>query len=300
MAVGTYGTIRPADILLSEIDIYYTFMPNRETPSETVLTLDPDEVLSYNYLPDDEQISGTENLLEGLYNLRLPATTFNQLGIYTIYFRPKVYATVIVDCSVLSSLPTVKGIVLDINTLPEKFQTNGSLDGFKVEYISDDGTKLRNVARYVVTSNKVVPVSQNVGSTSQRAIRYRFDDSGTLMFLQLTPSSASDVKPNVQPFIGNPGQRILFSNTFFSPLAIEVDLVENTLDTIADIVAGEQIKDVNNGILTYFDQDRNITKQFNLYEIKDTVGNVSLYEVKEKRETIDESQNFDDVTGEVE
>ena len=155
---------------------------------------------------------------------------------------------------------------------------------------------MRNVTRYVVTANKVVPVSTNVGTTSQRAIRYRYDDSGTLLFLQLTPSSATDVKPNVQPFIGNPGQTILVSNTNFSPIAIEVDLVENTIETLADYVAGEQIKDVDNGILTYFDKNRVILKQFDLFEVKDEVGTVPTHEVKEERETIDETQNFDNVT----
>jgi len=120
-----------------------------------------------------------------------------------------------------------------------------------------------------------------------------------LMFLQVTPSSSSDVKPNALPFIGNPGQTILVSNTFFTPLTIEVELVENTLDTLADIVAGEQIKDVQKGILTHYDKNRVITKQFNLYEIKEDVTDVPLFEVKEKRTSIDETQNFDDIVDEV-
>lgn len=299
MAIGTYGTVRPADVSLEDIDMFYTYSPDRETLANEVFRLNATELLSYSNLPEDDQIEGNENILEGLYNLRLPATIFNQLGIYTIYLRPKVHVATIVDCSVLSSLPTVKGIVLEANSVPEKLRANNAMQGYKIEYINDDGSKLRNVTRYVVTSNKVVPVSQNVGTTSQRAIRYRFDDSGTLLFLQVTPSSASDVKPNVKPFIGNPGQTILFSNTNFSPLAIEVDLVENTIDTIANYVAGEQIKDVDNGILTYYDNDRNIIKQFDLYEIKDDVGDVSLYDVKEERDNIDESQNFDNVTGDL-
>lgn len=300
MAVGTYGTIRPSDVSLDDIDMFYTFAPNRETQGNEVFRLNASELLSYNYLPEDEQISGDENLLEGLYNMRLPATTFNQLGIYTIYLRPKITTTIIVDCSVLSSLPTVKGIVVDVNSLPQNLTSNNALQGYKIEYINGDGSKLRNNVRYVVTANRVVPVSQNIGTTSQRAIRYRFDDSGTLLFLQLTPSSSSDVKPNEQPFIGTPGQTILMSNTSFSPVVLEVDLVENTMDTIADMIAGEQIKDVNNGILTYYDGNRNITKQYNLYEIKDDVKDVPLYEVKEKRQNIDESQNFDEITGDVE
>lgn len=299
MSIGNYGTIRPADVSIDDIDMFYTYAPDRETIADEVFRLDPTQLLSYSNLPEDDQIDGNENILEGLYNLRLPASTFNQLGIYTLYLRPKVEVTTIVDCSVLSSLPSVKGIVLDSNALPEKLRGNNALQGYKIEYIGDDGVKLRNVTRYVVTSNRVVPISQNVGTTSQRANRYRFDDSGTLIFLQVTPSSSSDVKPNVQPFIGNAGQTILISNTNFSPVTIEIDLVENTIDTLANYVSGEQIKDVDNGILTYYDNNRNIIKQFDLYEIKDDVTNVSLYEVKEERDNIDETQDFDDVTDEI-
>jgi hypothetical protein len=299
MAVGIFGTVRPSDVNVNDIDVFYTFAPDRESEATTVQRINSNDVLTPLNLPSDEQIEGDDNLLEGFFNMRLPATIFNQLGFYTLYLRPTVRQVTIIDCSVLSSLPSVKGIVLDINDLPEELRANNALQGYKIEYINDDGTKLRNTVRYVVTSNKVVPVSQNVGNTSQRSIRYRFDDVGSLLFLQLTPSSASDVKPNSKPFIGNPGQTALISNTFFTPMAIEVNLVENTIDTIADIVGGEQIKDVDNGILTYYDADRNIIRQFDLYEIKEDVGNVSLYEVKERRTNIDESQNFDDITDEV-
>jgi hypothetical protein len=299
MAIGTYGITRPADVKIEDIDIFYNYTPNRQTSNNDIFRLDAEEVLEYCYLPDDEQIIDNENLLEGLYNLRLPASTFNSLGIYTIYFKPKVVTSIVEDCSVLSALPSVKGIVIQVNSLPEALKANNALQGYRIEYLNSDGTKLRNVVRYVVTANKVVPVSENVGNTSQKAIRYRFDDSGTLMFLQVTPSSSSDVKPNALPYIGNIGDIILLSNTNFSPLTLEVELVENTLDTIAEIVAGEQIKDVQKGILTYYDKDRVITKQFNLYEIKEDVTDVPLYEVKEKRTTIDETQNFEDVTDEV-
>jgi len=295
MATGIYGTVRSADVNIDDIDIYYNFTPSRQISNDVIYKLNAEELLQYCYLPEDEQIDGYENLLEGLYNLRLPASTFNQLGIYTIYIKPKIITATVVDCSVLSALPSVKGIVVDINLLPEALRANNGLQGYRIEYINADGTKLRNVVRYVVTSNKVVPVSENIGNTTQKAIRYRFDDAGTLMFLQVTPSSSSDVKPNVLPFIGNIGQIILLSNTYFSPLVLEVELVENTIDTLSDIVAGEQIKDVRNGILTYYDKNRIITKQFNLYEIKEDVGDVPLFEVKEKRTNIDETQNFEGV-----
>ena len=295
MAIGTYGIVRPSDVNINDISMYYNYIPNRETLSNIIYPLNPVEVLSYNYLPDNEEIVGNENLLEGLYNLKLPATIFNQLGIYTIYVKPKTYTTVIVDCSVLSSLPSIKGIVLDLNTLPAALQANNALQGYRVEYINANGSKLRNVVRYVATANKAVPISENVGNTNQKAIRYRFDDAGTLLFLQLTPSSSSDVKPNVLPFIGNPGQTIVLSNTFFNPVVIEIDMVQNTVDTLANILAGNQVKDVQKGILTYYDENNVITDQFNLFEIKDDVTDVPLYEVKEKRTNIDETQNFNDV-----
>jgi len=296
MATGTYGVIRSADVNINDISIYYNYVPSRETlPPYEFFVLNSNDILSYNYLPVDEEIVGNENLLEGLYNLKLPATIFNNLGIYTIYIKPKTYSVVVIDCSVLSSLPSVKGIVLDINSLPESLRTNNALQGYRIEYINTDGTKLRNVVRYVATSNIVVPVSENVGNTTQKAIRYRFDNSGSLIFLQLTPSSSSDVKPNVLPFIGNPGQTIIISNTFFSPLIIEVDLVQNTIDTLANILVGNQVKDIQKGILSYYDNNNVITNQFNLFEIKDDVTDVPLYEVKQKRLNIDETQNFDDV-----
>lgn len=297
MSIGTYGTTRPSDVSINDIDVYYNYTPNRETNSNDIIKLNSSEILSYNYLPEDEQLENSENLLEGLYNLRLPATVFGQLGLYTIYLKPKTVTLTIQDCSVLSSLPNIKGIVIDVNDLPSELTAKNALQGYRIEYIdTTTNNKIRNVVRYIVTSNKVVPVNENVGNTNQNATRYRFDESGTLIFLQVTPSSSSDVKPNSSPFIGTPDQTIIISNTFFSPLVIEVEMAKNTIDTLSDYVAGEQVKDVDNGILTYYDENRIITKQFNIYEIKDDVGNVPLYEVKEKRTNIDETQNFDDVT----
>ncbi len=122
MAIGTYGISRPADVNVNDISVYYNYTPNRETSNNTIYSLNASEILEYCYLPDDEQdiANYTENLLEGLYNLRLPASIFNQLGIYTIYIKPKVTPILVVDCSVLSALPTVKGIVVNVNDLPDE------------------------------------------------------------------------------------------------------------------------------------------------------------------------------------
>lgn len=300
MAVGTYGITRAADIPISEIDMFYTYMGNRETQSLTVIRLEPSEVLTEHQLPTDEQISGSENLLEGMFDLKLPATTFNSVGIYNIYVRPKVRTISISDCGVLSALPTINGILIDINSLDSTLVANNALQGYRIEYLDDNNQKVRNLVRYIVSSNKVVPVTENIGNTSQRSVRYRFDDSGTLLFLQLTPSSSTDVKPNLKPYIGKAGQKILLSNTFFNPVMIEVEMVENDIETVVDYVAGEQIKDVDNGVVTYYDKNREIIRQMDVYEIKNDVGNVSMYEVKQIRENIDITQDFDEIISGVE
>jgi len=300
MSVGNFGNIRPSDVNINDIDIFYNFTPNRETESTEFFRINTTEVLSELEVPVDEQISGRENILEGMYDLKLPATIFNQTGFYNIYIKPKTINLEITDCGVLSALPTVKGIIIDANDLDVELTENNALQGYRIEYINDDGTKLRNVVRYVVTSNKVIPVTENVGNTSQRTVRYRFDDSGSLIFLQVTPSSSSSLKPNELPFIGVAGQNIKMSNTFFNPILLEVEMVENTIDSVIDYVAGEQIKDVDNGIFTNYDGDRNILRQFDLYEIKDDTSNTSLYEVKERRENIDNSQDFNEVTDSIE
>ena len=306
MSVGTFGNVRASDISVGDIDVFYSFSTSRDNNSNEFFRLTSTDVLQEINLPtgDDLEGLGEENILEGMYNLTLPANVFNQIGIYTVYLKPTKFRTAIVDCGVLSALPTVKGIVLDSNQLPTELTANNALQGYLIEYINDDGTKLRNTSRYIVAANRVVPVTENIGDTSQTSVRYRFDDSGSLIFLQLTPSSSSNLKPNVTPFIGNPNQTILISNTGFNPLSIEVEMTENDINSIVDYVGGEQIKDVDNGILTHYTTDANgnreILKQFDLYEIKDDVGNVSLFEVKEERESIDQSQDYQDITDSVE
>jgi hypothetical protein len=296
MSVGVYGINRPSDVNIGDIDIFYNYTSDRTIENLDMFRLNAADVLVEVQLPENEQSDVRDNLLEGIYNLTLPATTFNQLGVYTIYIKPKTIYTEISECGILSSLPDVNGIVIDNNTLPSDLRGNNSLQGYRVEYYdNNDNTKVRNTVRHIVTSNRVVPITENNSNTSQKTIRYRFDDSGSLIFLQLTPSSASNLKPNQVPFIGVSGQKISITNTFFEPICLEVEMVENDINSIADIIAGEQIKDVDNGILTHFNSNREIIKQFDLYKVEDRENNIPLHEVKQKRETIDNSQNIQDI-----
>ena len=301
MAVGVYGTVRPSDVSLDDIDVFYSFTPNRGVENNETFRLDSNDVLTPVLLPDgdDIELSGGDNLLEGLYNLRLPATVFSDIGIYTIYVRPKSFLTVIADCSVLSVLPNVKGLVLNRSDLPENLRSNNALQGYSIEYFDENNQKIRNTVRHIVSSNICSPINENDGNSNQLSTRYRFDDGGSLMFLQVSPSSAPNVKPNQFPFIGTIGGTIKISNTYFSPVVIEVDMVENTVESLADILIGEQIKDVDNGILSHYDKDRNIIIQYDLFKIKSDVGDISTYEVKMKRDNIDETQDFNDIVSDI-
>jgi len=304
MAVGVYGNTRGADVDVSDISVYYNYTPNRETFNNTMYKLESTDVLSSCTLPSTDELYNvgdyTENVLEGLYNLALPSSVFNQTGIYTVYLKPKTLPIQIKDCSVLSSLPSVRGILINKNDLPEKLKSNNALQGFRVEYINaSDGTKMRNVVRHVVTSNLVEPINENIGNSGQSSTRYRFNDSGSLLFLQLTPSSSSDVKSNILPYMGNIGQTVLLSNTYFSPLTLEIEMVENTIDTLTNAILGNEIKDIQSGILTKLNTSGEIISQHNIFEIKSDIGDVPLYEVREKRTQIDSSQNFNNVLGDV-
>ena len=301
MSIGVYGINRSSDVSIEDIDIFYNFTTDRNTENLDMFRIDPLQVLSELQIPEDEQETGVDTLLEGLYNLTLPATIFNEIGIYTIYIKPKSFKLNIVECGVLASLPNIRGIIINKNDLPANLRGNNALQGYRIEYYNNDtGLKIRNVVRHIVTSNTVVPVTENNGSTSQKSVRYRFDDTGNFIFLQLTPSSASNLKPSQIPFIGISGQKISITNTYFNPICLEVEMVENDIDSIVDIVAGEQIKDVDNGILTHFDKNREIIKQFDLYKIEDRDNGITLHEVKQRRDNIDTSQNIQEIIDKLE
>jgi hypothetical protein len=116
-----------------------------------------------------------------------------------------------------------------------------------------------------------------------------------MMFLTVTPSSAPSSKPNTVPFIGQPGQKIILTNTFVNPTTLEIEMVEHDSNTLAYALYGNQTKAVAPGIYTIYDKENNIYKQYNLYEIKDDL-NDTLYEVREKRTDIDQGLDFNTIT----
>ena len=109
MATGTYGTIRPADVSPEDVEIILNYTPSRDDTDSFLLTkLDSTAVLKPYFCNNDTGGNPGIEVLGGLYNLKLPSDTFNRIGIYTIYIRPTQIRTTILDCGVLSALPTVR------------------------------------------------------------------------------------------------------------------------------------------------------------------------------------------------
>jgi hypothetical protein len=302
MATGVYGIVRPADVSPEDVDIILNYTPSRDDTNNFLLTkLDAKNVLRpYFHNANTGGNNGVE-ILGGLYNLKLPADVFNKLGIYTLYIRPAEIRTKITDCGVLSALPNVKGIVIDITNVPTQFKNkfvNQGLVGFRVEYLNDNGTKIPNFFRLITSSFYCEPIYQNLTNTSQKVIRYRYVENATnLIFCTLSPSTSPTNKPSATPFIGQPNQNIIITNTFFNPITTEIEIVDQDISTLAIALYGNQTKSIDDGIYTIYDTQNNIYKQYNLYEIRDQFNSL-LYEVRQDRGTnIDFSKAFNNITG---
>lgn len=300
MALGVYGIRRPADMSPEDVEVILNYTPSRDVTNNFELTkLNAGDILTpYFHNAQTGGNVGTE-VLGGLYNLKLPSSIFNRIGIYTLYIRPVEVRTTITDCGVLSALPNVKGIIIDLNSVPAQFRNrfiNQGLVGYRIEYLNNDGTKIPNFFRIITSSFFCEPVLTNQTNTSQKAIRYRYVEGGSdLVFCTVSPSSAPSNKPNATPFIGQPNQNIILTNTFFNPVSVDIELTNYDIDTLAIALYGNQTKSMEDGIYTLYDNDNNIYKQYNLFEIRDDFNNL-LYEVRQDRgANIDFSKNFNNI-----
>jgi hypothetical protein len=298
MATGNYGTIRPADVSIDDVEIYYSYTPNRESLSSVeLIPLNPTQVL----VPASDPNNATE-IFGGLYTLKLPTSIFGTKGFYSIIIRPKQIRTTIQDCSVLIDNQDVKGIVFDINQIPLDSQNsfeNGNLVGYRVEYLKEESNtgqdKIRNLFRVITSNNRALPITQNQGN-SNASVAYTFNDNSTSVFCTVSPSSAPSIKPNATPFIGNPQQNVIITNTFFDPIMLEIEMVEFDDETLAYALFSNQTKSLEDGIYTIYNFGNQIYRQYNLYEIKDQFTGKPLFEVREQKFTIDPTKDFDDIT----
>ena len=244
MATGTYGTIRPADVSPEDVEIILNYTPSRDETDNFILTkLNATSILRPYFNNNDTGGNPNIEILGGLYNLRLPSDQFNKIGIYTLMVRPAQIRTRILDCGVLSALPNVKGLVIDLNDVPTQFRNkfvNQGLVGFRIEYLNSDGTKVPNFFRLITSSFFCEPVVQNLTNTSQKAIRYRYTDNNTnLIFCTVSPSSSPTNKPNATPYIGQPDQDIIITytdNTIYMKLETNLMNYFMRLDKIGEII----------------------------------------------------------------
>jgi hypothetical protein len=302
-STGTYGIVRPADVTPDDVEIFYTFTTSRDTQGTTGLQkLDSNQVLLKMDNPNKSQsnITGFE-LFSGMYTLKLPVAQFGAKGYYTIIIKPVEIRTKITDCGVLSAFPDVKGLVFDLASVPANFANrfeNNGLVGYRIEYLNPTAVdaKINNLFRVITSNNRCEPVNQNLTNSSQKAIRYRFNDNSTLTFCTVSPGSASNVKPNALPFIGSPNQDVIITNTFFNPIMIEVEMVQHDIETLAFALFGNQTKSLEDGIYTIYNFNNDIYKQYNLYEIKDRFTGKPLFEVREERTSIDFTKTFTNIT----
>ena len=298
MATGNYGTIRPADVSINDVEIFYSYTPNRELIADVQLTpLNPAEVLIPASNPNN-----TNEIFGGLYTLKLPTNVFGAKGFFNIIIRPRQIRTTIQDCSILIDNQDVKGIVFDINQIPLDLQNrfeNGNLVGYRVEYLKEEtGTgqdKIQNLFRIITSNNRALPVTQNQGN-SNASVAYTFNDNSTSVFCTVSPSSAPSIKPNAIPFIGNPQQEVIITNTFFDPVMLEIEMVEFDDETLAYALFSNQTKSLEDGIYTIYNFGNQIYRQYNLYEVKDQFTGKPLFEVREQKFTIDPTKDFDDIT----
>lgn len=293
MANNTYGIVRAALVDPSDVEIFYCYRPTRNSEDETFRNWRKIEDVNSIFSNSELENSGlSDTRLPGMYNLSLPVSIFGRKGFYTIYIRPKEISCTIKDVGVLESYPEIRGIVIDMDDITENrtLFTNDNLVGYRVEYYSfqGDGLMRQQYYRLVTSNNLCEPISQNIVTSNTSSNGYRFNAGGTLCFITLTPSTSPSFKPNATPYIGVPNQKISLINTKFDPVAIEVNMVENDIDTLSYGIYGETVRNLDNGRISIYNTNDEIFKQFSFSTVKDNYTNRNIAELKE-----DVSDNID-------
>lgn len=288
---GLYGTVRSAKIDPNkDAELFYYYRPNRSTTDEDFKNFK--ELSASNLVPVNAE--GIKDVLPGMFNLRLPLDTFNDTGIYTVYIRPKEYMTNLLDVSVLADYPDIRGVVIN----KEAVAGVTDLTGYRIEYF-DAETESRTDRAFIITScNFCKPVWVNVTDSVNIPKRYQYTDSSSnLLFCTLTPCSYGDYSPNVAPNIGTGVEEkdlVAIINTKFSPVMLEIELVEHDAETITTMLEGDTIMDHDNAIMTHYNDNKEIYQQYDFYEQKNSLGE-PLYSVKRKRENINSSEDYDNI-----
>ena len=285
---GIYGINKPADFVPEEhAEVYLSYRQDRSTQSVSGFTI----VETAKYLTAESD--GT-NQISGLYQVKLPLDVFNKIGIYNIYIRPKQIQATIQDIGILSTFPDIRGVVLNTSQITSITTDNDGLTGYRIEYYDSKGIRKPNLFRIITSNNKCEPTNQNTNGTTS----YRFNNNSNLTFLTVTPSSSSSAKPLSLPFIGSPQDSITLTNTFFNPEMIEIEMTNNDIESLFVSINGNQIRTLDSGLVTTYDNNNNIVNQVEHYVIKESATGTPVYEIRENQATII-AQDYNNIVSQV-
>ena len=303
MAVGAYGTVIPINIsnvdIPNMVDISYCYHESRTFDSLSDAKFYKLESTILTQALRNKEGDDVDDVVEGMYNLQLPLSMFNRKGFYTVYIKPKEIEAVIMDVGNLTAFPEVRGLVVDStqiknSTIAVKAKKNNELVGYRIVYLNENGQR-EDYYRVITSNNKCEPVIQAPNSSSDKSYTYRYEDSSSLVFITVTPSSAPTFKSNATPYIGKPTQKILLVNTFFEPIQLDIELTDHDFDTLSYMLEGSQLRDLDNGLITTFNENNEIYHQSEHYSLKNEYTGKQVFEVKQnKQNSIDFSQTISD------
>lgn len=292
MANGLFGTNIPVTIdnISEYVDIFYSYSPTYNSTDVEGTTFKKLDASNLRSVVSDQE----DSVVEGMYNLKLPMDIFGKKGVYTIYIKPKEIPVTIMDVSTLRDFPNVRGIVLDTSQLPFNLQSNNSMVGYRVIYLNDDGTRSSEV-RLITSNNSCEPSTSVSTRSNSNSYSYIYNENGSLTFATVTPSMPLSFKATSTPFIGKATQKAYLVNTLFEPVRINLEMAENDADTLATLIDGTQLRDLNRGIITTYNEQNQIVSQHEVSTLKESETGTPQYEVKEKRRNnIDFTQTITD------
>ena len=299
---GTYGIIRPSLLNIdNDVDIFYNYRPSRSSLDTSFVDFrkidNPSMILKHSELEENNEV---ERRLPGMFNLNLPMSIFGKRGIYTLYIMPREIRCRIKAVGVLTAYQNIEGIIIDkseISSNEELFQKD-NLVGYRVEYLHYNNKVFNreDTYRLITSSNLCEPVTQNLSTSYTNSNGYRYTENGSLCFLTLTPSTAPKYRANSKPYIGVPNQMISIYNTKFDPICIELNMVEHDAETISVMLEGEQVRNLENGRVSFYNFDGEIYKQMEYSTVKDNYTTKEIAEIKlDKTKAIDTSLDLNDL-----
>lgn len=298
MANNTYGIVKPSLLNIeNDVDIFYNYRSSRNTTEEVLYTkvTDPTTMLSLSSYKDNQNNSLP---LIGMYDLKLPLSDFGKKGIYTIYIKPKEYQCTIEDIGSLVAYPNIKGIVInnDLQSPLSKLFNNDNLVGYRIEYLNNENIR-QDYYRIITSSNFCEIMTQNVTSANTTSNGYRFNNnSSSLCFLTVTPSTSPSFKSNAKPYIGVPGQNIIISSTKFDPVMIEIEMVEHDIETLSIMAEGTQIRNLEEGTVTTYNFEGEVYKQQEFFTLKKDYNKNNVYEIKRTKNDISNTLDLENIT----